>query len=74
MRATIFFVLVVLLGAGLGYALEAVLKIIASGNLLAFFTHAHGPIGVHALSFNISVCGIIGLIISYFVVSKFVKK
>ncbi len=74
MRSAIFFILVVVLGAALGLLIEKIAYAAVTGQLLLLFTRVYGPIGMHPLSFNITLSGVIGLIIAYFVVVKFVKK
>ncbi len=65
----IFFILAGLIGYGLEKAVVAILPSDAVGSLVRVF-----DIGVHALSFNFNVCGIIGLILSYLIVSYLMKK
>ena len=65
----IFFVLAALIGYGFEKLIVAVLPSDFAGSLVRVF-----DIGVHALSFNLNVCGIIGLVISYFIVSYIMKK
>ena len=36
-------------------------------------THTYG-VGIHPISANISICGVLGLIIGYIIIAKFVKK
>ncbi|MGB2579099.1 hypothetical protein AAIR98_001018 [Elusimicrobium simillimum] len=74
MRGVIFFVLVVVLGGVLGIVIEKVAEAILTGQGLLFFVRVYGGIGVHPLSLNITVSGLIGLIAAYFIVTKFVKK
>ena len=32
------------------------------------------PVGIHPISVSLSVCGLLGLIIGYVIIAKFVKK
>ena len=65
----IFFVLAALIGYGIEKLVVAVLPSDLAGGLVRVF-----DIGVHALSFNVNICGILGLIASYFIVSYIMKK
>ena len=65
----IFFILAGLIGYGLEKLFVSVLPSDALGSLVKVF-----DIGVHALSFNFNVCGIIGLILSYMIVNYLMKK
>ncbi len=65
----IFFILAGLIGYGLEKFLVAVLPSDALGSLVKVF-----DVGVHALSFNFNVCGIVGLILSYMIVNYLMKK
>ena len=65
----IFFILAGLIGWGFEKLFVAVLPSDLAGSLVRVW-----DIGVHALSFNINICGILGLIISYLIVSYLIKK
>ncbi|MDR1684608.1 MAG: hypothetical protein LBR90_04015 [Elusimicrobiota bacterium] len=65
----IFFILAALIGFGLERLTVSVLPSDAAGFLVREFS-----LGAHALSFNVNVCGIIGLILSYLIVSYLMKK
>lgn len=65
----IFFILAGLIGWGLEKLFVSVLPSSMAGSLVRVW-----DIGVHALSFNINVCGILGMILSYLIVSYLMKK
>ncbi len=65
----IFFILAGLIGYGFERLFVAVLPSSTVGSLVRVW-----DIGVHALSFNFNVCGVLGLIISYLIVSYLMKK
>ena len=65
----IFFILSALIGYGLEKLMVRLLPSDLAGTLVRVF-----DVGVHALSFNVNICGIIGLVISYFIVSYLLKK
>lgn len=72
-RSTIFVVIFFILAGLIGYGFERLfvtfLPSTAVGSLVRVW-----DIGVHALSFNFNICGILGLIISYLIVSYLMKK
>ncbi len=65
----IFFILAAIAGYGFEKLFVAVLPSDAVGPLVTVY-----DIGLHALSFNFNVCGVLGLLASYFVVSYLMKK
>lgn len=73
MRTVIFFVLVVVLGLVFGVLLEKLCHAVITGQLLLMLTKNH-YIGINPLGVSFSVCGVIGIICSYLVIAKFVKK
>lgn len=72
MRGIVFAVLTLLLGAFLGLGLEKVASFFPM-QLEQALTRVYG-IGVHPLSLHISLCGMVGLVVGYIIVSKFVRK
>jgi len=74
MRTAVFFILVVVLGAAIGLGIEWLAQTFVTGWPLLFFTKVYSYVGAHPLSLNFTVSGVIGLLISYFIVSKFIKK
>ena len=73
MKGIIYWVLVVVIGGALGFLIELLANAVLRGQAQAFFLKVL-PIGVHALTISVSVSGIIGLVIAYFAVMKFIKK
>jgi len=72
MRGIIFTVLTLIVGGliALGFEwLAAFLPGQMSGALLKVYS-----IGIHPLSAHINICGALGLILGYIIISKFVKK
>ncbi len=72
MRGLIFCLLTLVLGGVLGLGLEKLASFLP-GQLAGTLTRIYG-IGIHPLALHITLCGIIGLVMSYLIVSKFVKK
>lgn len=72
MRGIIFAVLTLVVGALIGLCLEKLASFLPQ-QLDAALTRVYG-IGVHPLSLHVTLCGIIGLVLGYIIISKFVKK
>jgi len=72
MRGIIFAVLTLVLGALIGLGLEKVASFLPQ-QMDAALTRVYG-LGIHPLSLHVSICGIIGLVLGYIIISKFVKK
>ncbi|MDO5765351.1 MAG: hypothetical protein Q4P84_06620 [Elusimicrobiales bacterium] len=72
MRGIIFAVLTLVVGALIGLGLEKLASFLPQ-QLDAALTRVYG-IGVHPLSLHVTLCGIIGLVLGYIIISKFVKK
>ena len=72
MRGIIFAVLTLVVGALIGIGLEKLASVLPQ-QLDAALTRVYG-IGVHPLSLHVTLCGIIGLVLGYIIISKFVKK
>ncbi|ACC98156.1 hypothetical protein Emin_0601 [Elusimicrobium minutum Pei191] len=74
MRAFVYFLLIVVLGAVFGVLIEKLAEAVLSGQGLLFFVKVYSGIGVHPISLNLTVSGVLGLVLSYFLITKFVKK
>ena len=72
MRGIIFAVLTLVVGALIGLGLEKLASFLPQ-QLDAALTRVYG-LGVHPLSLHVTICGIIGLVLGYIIISKFVKK
>ena len=72
MRGIIFAVLTSVVGALIGIGLEKLASFLPQ-QMDAALTRVYG-IGVHPLSLHVTLCGIIGLVLGYIIISKFVKK
>lgn len=72
MRGIVFAVLTLVVGGLIALGLEwlaAFLPAQMAGALNRVY-----PIGIHPLSVHISICGAIGLVLGYLIISKFVRK
>ena len=68
MRGIVFALLTLVLGALIGLGLE---------NLPQQLDHALTrvyTVGIHPLALCVSICGIIGLVLGYLIIAKFVRK
>ncbi|MBR3603270.1 MAG: hypothetical protein IKL48_01045 [Elusimicrobiaceae bacterium] len=72
MRGIIFAVLTLIVGGLIGLGCEWLAAFLPSemaGALLKIYS-----IGIHPLSVHINICGALGLVLGYMIISKFVKK
>ena len=72
MRGIVFAVLTLIVGGLIALGLEwlaALLPTQMANALLRVYA-----VGIHPLSVHINICGIIGVILGYIIISKFVKK
>ena len=72
MRGIIFAVLTLLLGAFIGLGLDKLASFLPA-QLDQALSRVYA-VGVHPLSLHISICGVLGLVFGYIIISKFVKK
>lgn len=72
MRGIVFAVLTLVVGALIALGLEKLASFLPQ-QMDAALTRVYG-IGVHPLSLHVTVCGVIGLVLGYVIISKFVKK
>lgn len=72
MRGIVFIVLTLILAGVLALGLEWLAGFLP-GQLSAAMLRVYG-IGVHPLALDINLCGLLGLILSYLIIVKFVKK
>lgn len=72
MRGIIFALLTLVVGALIGLGLEKLASFLPQ-QLDAALTRVYG-LGIHPLSLHISICGAIGLVLGYIIISKFVRK
>ena len=72
MRGIVFALLTFIVGGLIGLGLEKLAAMIG-GQVGAALTRVYG-VGIHPISVSISICGIIGLIVGYLILEKFVRK
>ena len=72
MRGIVFALLTVILGGVFGLGLEYITRFFP--DKIAFeFTRVFS-LGIHPLTLSFTVCGLLGLVFSYLIIAKFVKK
>ncbi len=72
MRGIVFTVLTLLVAGLIALGLEWLASLLPA-QMAGMFNRVY-PIGIHPLSLHISICGAIGLVLGYIIVSKFVRK
>lgn len=72
MRGILFTFLTLILGGVIALGAEW-LAAQLPGQISAALLRLYG-IGIHPLSVDINLCGLVGLIVGYVIISKFVKK
>ena len=72
MRGIIFAVLTLIVGGLIALGLEW-LAAFLPGQMSAALLKVYS-VGIHPLSVHINICGILGVILGYIIISKFVKK
>lgn len=72
MRGIIFTLLTLVLGGVLGIGLEKLASFLPS-QMAGALTRVYS-VGIHPLGIHLTMCGLVGLIIGYLIICKFVKK
>ena len=72
MRGIVFAVLTLVVGALIGLGLEKLAALI--GGQVGGALNRVYSVGIHPVSFSVTICGVIGLILGYLIIEKFVRK
>lgn len=72
MRGLVFALLTIILGGVIALGLEYCCNFLPD-KIGWVFTRTYA-VGIHPISVSISLCGVLGLIVGYVVIAKFVKK
>lgn len=72
MRGIVFTVLTLIVGGLIALGLEWLAAFLPA-QMAAAFNRVYA-IGIHPLSLHISICGAMGLVLGYVIISKFVRK
>ena len=73
LRSVIFVVIFFIIAGLIGYGAEKVCVALLPSDFVGTLVRVY-DVGVHCLSLNVNICGIIGLIASYAIVTYVVKK
>ena len=72
MRGIVFAVLTLIVGGLIGLGLEKLANMLG-GQIGAALTRVYS-VGIHPVAISVTICGIIGLILGYLIIEKFVRK
>lgn len=72
MKDFIYFIILLLIAAAIGYGFDALFSILPK-NSASFFVESYS-IGIRPLGIHASVCGIIGLVISFVLIKPFLNR
>ena len=72
MRGIVFALLTFIVGGLIGLGLEKLANLIG-GQVGSALTRVYS-VGIHPLSVSVTICGIVGLILGYLIIEKFVRK
>ncbi|MBO4707442.1 MAG: hypothetical protein J5594_02645 [Elusimicrobiaceae bacterium] len=73
MKDFIYFVILLLIAAAIGYGFDALFSSVLSGKAANFFIDPFS-IGIRPLGIHASICGIIGLVVSFVIIKPFLNK
>ena len=72
MKDLIYFIVLLLIAAGIGYGFDALFSLLPK-NAAEFFVNPFS-VGIRPLGIHASVCGIIGLIVSFGIIKPFLNR
>ena len=72
MRGIVFVILTLVLGAVLGLGLEYLAGFLPN-QLAGALTRVY-TFGIHPVAASVTLCGVLGLVLGYLIIVKFVKK
>jgi len=72
MRGIVFGVLTFIVGGLIGLGFEKLADMLG-GQVGGALTRVYS-VGIHPISMSVTVCGVIGLIVGYIIIAKFVRK
>ena len=72
MKDLIYFIILLIIAAGIGFGFDALFSLLPQ-NSASFFVKPFA-LGIRPLSINVSVCGIIGLVVSFAVIKPFLNR
>ncbi|MDR0646631.1 MAG: hypothetical protein LBG46_06785 [Elusimicrobiota bacterium] len=72
-RSVVFVVIFFILAGLIGYGFEKIFVALLPSDLTGMLVRVW-DIGVHSLSLNFNLCGVCGIVISFFIVNYLMKK
>ena len=72
MKDFIYFIILLLIAAGIGFGFDALFSILPK-NSGTFYTQSYA-IGIRPLGIHASICGLIGLIVSFVIIKPFLNR
>ncbi|MBQ3933994.1 MAG: hypothetical protein II726_02250 [Elusimicrobiaceae bacterium] len=73
MRDIIYFIVLILIAAGIAYGFDALFSAVLPKSAAGFFIDPFS-IGIRPIGIHLNACGIIGLVISFGVIKFILKK
>ena len=72
MRGLIFAMLTLVLGGVIGLGLEKLASFLPNQMAYALVRVYH--VGIHPIALDVTICGVIGLVLGFLIIEKFVRK
>jgi hypothetical protein len=72
-RSGIFVIIFFIVAGLIGYGFEKLFVAVLPSDFAGFLVRVW-DVGVHSLSFNFNLCGVLGIVFSFFIVSYLIKK
>jgi len=73
MKDFIYFIILLLIAAGIAYGFDAIFSSLLPKNAAGFFINSFS-VGIRPLGIHASICGIIGLVVSFALIKPFLNK
>ena len=73
MKSLIYFIILLLIAAAIGYGFDALFSSLLPKNTANFFINPLS-IGIRPLGIHANVCGIVGLIVSFVIIKPFLNR
>ncbi len=73
MKSLIYFIILLLIAAGIGYGFDALFSSLLPHNAADFFVKSYS-VGIRPLGMHASICGIIGLVVSFVIIKPFLNR
>lgn len=73
MKSLIYFIILLLIAAAIGYGFDALFSSLLPQNAANFFVNPFS-VGIRPLGIHANVCGIIGLVVSFAIIKPFLNR